>query len=131
MPEATLNAVKESGVFSGETITPNIKNAKINLAKIALAGIDIAKVTDALEIDGIAKSGSKNEFAIAISQLVGVSPRPGYSNTFNWAVDNIAQRRQPVKVIETNCNLCCEHVAVYRESGFKPVLVPCCGNLPY
>jgi transaldolase len=33
----------------------NIKNAKINLAKIAMAGIDIAKVTDALEIDGIAK----------------------------------------------------------------------------
>ena len=55
MPEATLNAVKASGVFSGETITPNIKNAKINLAKIAMAGIDIAKVTDALEIDGIAK----------------------------------------------------------------------------
>lgn len=55
MPEATLNAVKMSGVFSGDTITPSIKNAKINLAKIALAGIDIAKVTDALEIDGIAK----------------------------------------------------------------------------
>jgi len=55
MPEVTLNAVKASGVFSGETITPNIKNAKINLAKIAMAGIDIAKVTDALEIDGIAK----------------------------------------------------------------------------
>lgn len=55
MPEATLNAVKASGVFSGETIVSNIKNAKINLAKIALAGIDIAKVTDALEIDGIAK----------------------------------------------------------------------------
>ena len=83
------------------------------------------------QINGIAKSSSKNEFAIAVSQLVGVSPRPGYSNTFNWAVDNITQRRQPVKVIETNCNLCCEHVAVYRESGFKPVLIPCCGNLPY
>lgn len=55
MPEATLNAVKASGVFTGETITPNIKNAKINLAKIALAGIDIAKVTEALEIDGLAK----------------------------------------------------------------------------
>jgi len=55
MPEATLNAVKMSGVFSGDTITPNIKSAKVNLAKIAMAGIDIAKVTDALEIDGIAK----------------------------------------------------------------------------
>jgi len=55
MPEATLNAVKASGVFTGETITPNIKNAKINLARIALAGIDIAKVTEALEIDGLAK----------------------------------------------------------------------------
>ena len=55
MPEATLNAVKMSGVFSGDTITPSIKSAKVNLAKIAMAGIDIAKVTDTLEIEGIAK----------------------------------------------------------------------------
>ena len=55
MPEATLNAVKMSGVFSGDTITPSIKSAKVKLAKIAIAGIDIAKVTDTLEIEGIAK----------------------------------------------------------------------------
>jgi transaldolase len=55
MPEATLNAVKTSGKFEGNTISPNIKNAKINLAKIALAGVDLSKVTEALEIDGIAK----------------------------------------------------------------------------
>jgi transaldolase len=55
MPEATLNAVKTSGKFEGNTINPNIKNAKINLAKIALAGVDLSKVTEALEIDGIAK----------------------------------------------------------------------------
>ena len=55
MPEATLNAVKTSGKFEGNTISPNIKNAKVNLAKIALAGVDLSKVAEALEIDGIAK----------------------------------------------------------------------------
>jgi transaldolase len=55
MPEATLNAVKTSGKFAGNTISPNIKNAKVNLAKIALAGVDLSKVAEALEIDGIAK----------------------------------------------------------------------------
>ena len=55
MPEATLNAVKTSAVFEGDTIISNLKIAKVNLAKIALAGVDLSKVTDALEIDGIAK----------------------------------------------------------------------------
>ena len=55
MPEATLNAVKTSGKFEGNTISPNIKNAKVNLAKIALAGVDLSKVAEALENDGIAK----------------------------------------------------------------------------
>lgn len=55
MPEATLNAVRSSGVFTGDSITPNIAVSKSNLAKLALAGIDLGKITTALEIDGVAK----------------------------------------------------------------------------
>jgi transaldolase len=55
MPEATLNIVRDSGIFSGDTITPNIKSAKATLAKLAMAGIDLDKVTKHLEIDGVAK----------------------------------------------------------------------------
>ena len=55
MPEATLNAVKSSGVFMGDTITPNISISKNYLAKLALAGIDFEKITNALEVDGVAK----------------------------------------------------------------------------
>ena len=55
MPEATLNAVKSSGVFMGDTITPNISISKNYLAKLALAGIDLEKITNALEVDGVAK----------------------------------------------------------------------------
>jgi transaldolase len=55
MPEATLNAVRSSGVFIGDSITPNIAVSKSNLAKLALAGIDLDKITTALEIDGVAK----------------------------------------------------------------------------
>lgn len=55
MPEATLNIVRDSGVFAGDTITPNIKSAKSTLAKLAMAGIDLDKVTNHLEVDGVAK----------------------------------------------------------------------------
>ena len=55
MPEATLNVVRDSGIFSGDTITPNIKSAKATLAKLAMAGIDLDKVTKHLEVDGVAK----------------------------------------------------------------------------
>ena len=42
MPEATLNSVKNSGVFKHELIPAKISTSKSILAKIALAGIDLS-----------------------------------------------------------------------------------------
>ena len=55
MPEATLKAVRESGVFSGDTITSNFQSAKATLAKLALSGVDLEKITNHLEVDGVTK----------------------------------------------------------------------------
>jgi transaldolase len=55
MPEQTLESVKKTGVFKGETITNNLAFAKSNLARLALAGIDLDKITKELEIDGVQK----------------------------------------------------------------------------
>lgn len=55
MPQATLDAVRNAGIFSGDTITPNILKAKSSLAKLALLGIDLQKITESLERDGVAK----------------------------------------------------------------------------
>jgi len=55
MPENTLNAVKSNGVFLGDSITPNIGKAKQIMAKLALAGIDLDKITNELELDGVEK----------------------------------------------------------------------------
>jgi transaldolase len=55
MPEATLDAVRKTGIFTGNTISPNVLKAKSSLAKLALSGIDLEKITEALEIDGVAK----------------------------------------------------------------------------
>jgi transaldolase len=55
MPEATLKAVREAGVFSGNTISKNYQSAKATIAKLALVGVDLEKVTDHLELDGITK----------------------------------------------------------------------------
>ena len=73
----------------------------------------------------------KNGFVFGLSQLVGVSKRMGYSNTFDWTPHDTEQFQQVVTVIESDCNMACEPVAVYNEHGFKKVLVPTCGNLPY
>ena len=55
MPENTLKAVRESGVFSGDTITSNYQSAKTTLAKLALLGVDLEKITEHLEVDGVSK----------------------------------------------------------------------------
>ena len=55
MPENTLKAVRESGVFVGDTITGNYQSAKATLAKLALLGIDLEKITEHLEVDGVSK----------------------------------------------------------------------------
>jgi transaldolase len=55
MPEGTLKAVRENGVFAGDTITGNFQNAKATLAKLAMAAVDLEKITDHLEVDGVTK----------------------------------------------------------------------------
>jgi transaldolase len=55
MPEQTLESVKKTGVFKGPTINNNLALAKSNLARLALAGIDLDKITKELEIDGVKK----------------------------------------------------------------------------
>lgn len=55
MPEGTLKAVRENGVFAGDTISGNYQNAKSTLAKLAITGIDLDKITSHLEDDGVIK----------------------------------------------------------------------------
>jgi transaldolase len=55
MPEATLNEVRSHGVVSGDSITPHIAAAKVDLESLAEVGIDLAQVVRDLEDDGVAK----------------------------------------------------------------------------
>ena len=73
----------------------------------------------------------KQDFVFTISRLVGLTKRIGHSNTFNWTQNNSEQLVQPQTVIKSDCELLCEPVAIYHESGFKQVLVPGCGNIPF
>ena len=55
MPPATLDAVIASVIEAEDTITPNIAQAKVDLLAIAERGIDLIKITDELEADGVEK----------------------------------------------------------------------------
>ena len=55
MPEATLTEVKHNGVFTGDSITNNYQSAKLTLAQLANARIDLDQITKHLEIDGVNK----------------------------------------------------------------------------
>ena len=55
MPPATLDAVINAVIEAEDTITPNLKSASEELLALAKAGIDLAKVTDHLEADGVEK----------------------------------------------------------------------------
>jgi transaldolase len=55
MPEATLNAVADHGVISGDTIRPHYAHAKQVLDDLAAAGIDYDDVVQVLEDEGVEK----------------------------------------------------------------------------
>ena len=55
MPEATLNALRATGAFKGETITDHFERSAGDLAALAEIGIDIEAVAEKLENEGIDK----------------------------------------------------------------------------
>ena len=55
VPQATLDAVIDHGVFQGNTISGRYGQARADLAALAAAGVSLAQVTTDLEIDGVKK----------------------------------------------------------------------------
>ena len=55
MPEATLQAVADHGVITGDTITANIAEANVTIGAFARVGGDLAAITEHLENDGLVK----------------------------------------------------------------------------
>jgi transaldolase len=55
MPEATLEAVAVAEPVTGDTVTGNLDDARETVAALAEVGIDLAEVTDRLEVEGVAK----------------------------------------------------------------------------
>ena len=70
-------------------------------------------------------------FVFGLSNVVGLQKRIGYSNTFEWTNNSAEQAKVPMKLFEMDCKLSCQAVAIFNEHGFRPVLIPACGNLPY
>jgi transaldolase len=55
MPEPTLDAVRDHGVFRGDTVTGTSEAARGQLTELAGLGIDITEVCDQLETEGVQK----------------------------------------------------------------------------
>lgn len=55
MPEATMRAVADHGEITGDTITPNIDDARQVFTDLAAVGIDMADVFTVLEKEGVEK----------------------------------------------------------------------------
>ena len=55
MPPTTLDAVISAVIEAEDTITPNIESSKDELLSLAALGIDLVKITDELEADGVEK----------------------------------------------------------------------------
>ncbi|MGA8303284.1 MAG: bifunctional transaldolase/phosoglucose isomerase [Thermoplasmata archaeon] len=54
IPPATLTAFEDHGVVRGDTVAEHLTEARDVLARAATAGVDLAKVTEALQIEGVA-----------------------------------------------------------------------------
>jgi len=64
MPEATLDAVRDHGATSGDTIVPEYAAAHAALDALTAAGIDLDDVVAVLEDEGVEK------FVVAWEQLL-------------------------------------------------------------
>jgi transaldolase len=74
MPEATLNAVIAAGKSDGDSISPNFKNARALIGKLALLGIDFERIFNSLEQDGVKKfETSWNELIATVNAKVGAN----------------------------------------------------------
>jgi len=65
MPEATLDAVRDHGETTGDTIVPEYAAAHAALAALTAAGVDLDDVVKVLEDEGVEK------FVVAWEQLLG------------------------------------------------------------
>jgi transaldolase len=54
MPQSTLDALIDHGIFHGDTISPAIAESHQVLAKLSATGVSLNSITDQLEIDGVA-----------------------------------------------------------------------------
>ena len=64
MPEATLDAVRDHGETTGDTIVPEYAAAHAALAALTAAGVDLDDVVKVLEDEGVEK------FVVAWEQLL-------------------------------------------------------------
>lgn len=64
MPEQTMTAFADHGEVAGDTITPNIEDAKRTMAQLAGVGIDMSDVVRVLEDEGVDK------FVVSWDELV-------------------------------------------------------------
>lgn len=55
MPESTLKAVADHGVFSGDTVTAEARQSHDTFQQLAAIGIDIPQILDQLEDEGVKK----------------------------------------------------------------------------
>ena len=55
MPQATLDAVIDHGIFKGNTITGKFDAARADIAALAKIGVSLDQVTYDLEVDGVKK----------------------------------------------------------------------------
>ncbi|WP_026875728.1 transaldolase [Jiangella gansuensis] len=55
MPEATIDAVADHGVITGDTVRPNYDDARSTLTAVSAAGVDLDDVSAVLEREGVEK----------------------------------------------------------------------------
>jgi transaldolase len=72
MPQSTLDAVIDHGVFKGNTITGQYEQARVVFKELSNLGISIDKVTADLESDGVKKfADAWNELLASVKGAMG------------------------------------------------------------
>ena len=72
MPQSTLDAVIDHGVFKGNTIAGQYEQARIVFKELSELGISIDKVTADLESDGVKKfADAWNELLASVKGAMG------------------------------------------------------------
>jgi transaldolase / glucose-6-phosphate isomerase len=92
IPPATLTAFEDHGVVKGATLTQGVPQAREQLQRAQEAGIDLAKITEQLQVEGVASFAASYDQLLASLETKRKALLAGALDPQSWSLAAYAEK---------------------------------------